>query len=136
MKIEILKSSPYIDGIRLLSQTETAEADGKKIFELTREEYAHLVANSRFYKVKSKKLYFDEAYKIKVEAAEEEAKKAQKRLSFKIELCELKEKEEKFKKHNMVTEELEIKISELEEKIKAAGGEPYINEEVEGKDEI
>ena len=136
MKIEILKSSPYIDGIRLLSQTETAEADGKKIFELTREEYAHLVANSRFYKVKSKKLYFDEAYKNKVEAAEEEAKKAQKRLSFKIELCELKEKEEKFKKHNMVTEELETKIIELEEKIKEAGGEPYINEEVERKDEI
>ena len=136
MKIEILKSSPYIDGIRLLSQTETAEADGKKIFELTREEYAHLVANSRFYKVKSKKLYFDEAYKNKVEAAEEETKKSQKRLSFKIELCELREKEEKFKKYNIVTEELEIKISELEEKIKAAGGEPYINEEVEGKDEI
>ena len=133
MKIEILKSSPYIDGIRLLSQTETAEADGKKIFELTREEYAHLVANSRFYKVKSKKLYFDEAYKNKVEAAEEETKKSQKRLSFKIELCELREKEEKFKKYNIVTEELEIKISELEEKIKAAGGEPYINEEVEGK---
>ena len=136
MKIEIVNSNPYINGIRLLSKTETAEADGKKIFELTREEYAHLVANSRFYKVKSKKLFFDEAYKIKVEAAEEEAKKAQKRLSFKIELCELKEKEEKFKKHNMVTEELEIKILELEEKIKEAGGEVYIKEESEVKDEI
>ena len=123
MKIEIVKSNPYIGGIIVVP--EQTEADGKKIFELTREEYAHLVANSRFYKVKSKKLYFDEAYKNKVEAAEEEAKKAQKRLSFKIELCELKEKEEKFKKHNMVTEELEIKILELEEKIKEAGGEPY-----------
>ena len=135
MKIEILKSSPYIDGIRLLSKTETAEADGKKIFELTREEYAHLVANSRFYKVKSKKLFFDEAYKNKVEAAEEEAKKAQKRLNFKTELCELKEKEEKFKKYNIVAEELSIKITEIEEKIKEAGGEPYIKE-VEGENEI
>ena len=134
MKIEIIKSSPYIDGIRIVPQA--TETDGKKIFELTQEEYAHFAANSRFYKVKSKKLYFDEAYKNKVEAAEEETKKSQKRLSFKIELCELREKEEKFKKYNIVTEELEIKISELEEKIKAAGGEPYINEEVEGKDEI
>ena len=134
MKIEIVKSNPYIGGIIVVP--EQTEADGKKIFELTREEYVHFATNSRFYKVKSKKLYFDEAYKNKVEAAEEEAKKAQKRLSFKIELCELKEKEEKFKKHNMVTEELEAKITELEEKIKEAGGEPYINEEVEGKDEI
>ena len=134
MKVEILKSSPYIDGIRPVQ--ESTEVDGKKFFELTMEEYAHFVANTRFYKVKSKKLYFDEAYKIKVEAAEEEAKKAQKRLNLKIELCELKEKEEKFKKHNMVTEELEIKITELQEKIKAAGGEPYIKEETEGKDEI
>ena len=132
MKIEIIKSSPYIDGIRIVPQA--TETDGKKIFELTQEEYAHFVANSRFYKVKSKKLYFDEAYKIKVLAAEEETKKAQKRLNFKIELCDLKEKEEKFKKHNMVTEELEIKILELEEKIKETGGEPYINE-MEGKDE-
>ena len=134
MKIEIIKSSPYIDGIRIVPQA--TETDGKKIFELTQEEYAHFAANSRFYKVKSKKLYFDEEKKNKVEAAEEETKKSQKRLSFKIELCELREKEEKFKKYNMVTEELENKILELEEKIKAAGGEPYINEEVEGKDEI
>ena len=134
MKIEIIKSNPYIGGIIVVP--EQTEADGKKIFELTQEEYAHFSANSRFYKVKSKKLYFDEAYKNKVEAAEEEAKKAQKRLSFKIELCELKEKEEKFKKHNMVTEELEIKILELEEKIKEAGGEVYIKEESEVKDEI
>ncbi len=134
MKIEIIKSSPYIDGIRIVPQA--TEADGKKIFELTQEEYAHFVANSRFYKVKSKKLYFDEAYKIKVLAAEEETKKAQKRLNFKIELCDLKEKEEKFKKHNMVTEELETKIIELEEKIKEAGGESYIKEESEGKDGI
>ena len=129
MKIEIVKSNPYIGGIIVVP--EQTEADGKNIFELTREEYVHLVANSRFYKVKSKKLFFDEAYKIKVEAAEEGAKKAQKRLSFKIELCELKEKEEKFKKHNMVTEELEAKITELEGKIKEVGGKPYIKE-VEG----
>ena len=135
MKIEIVNSNPYINGIRLLSKTETAEADGKKIFELTQEEYAHFVENSRFYKVKSKKLYFDEAYKIKVLAAEEETKKAQKRLNFKTELCELKEKEEKFKKYNIVAEELSIKITEIEEKIKEAGGEPYIKE-VEGENEI
>ena len=135
MKIEIVKSNPYIGGIIVVP--EQTEADGKKIFDLSQEEYAHFATNSRFYKVKSKKLYFDEAYKNKVEAAEEEAKKAQKRLSFKIELCELKEKEEKFKKHNMVTEELETKILELEEKIKETGGEPYIKEKkTEGKDEI
>ena len=132
MKIEIVKSNPYIGGIIVVP--EQTEADGKKIFELTREEYVHFATNSRFYKVKSKKLYFDEAYKIKVEAAEEEAKKAQKRLSFKIELCELKEKEEKFKKHNIVTEELDTKILELELKIKELVGEPY-NKELEGKDE-
>ena len=134
MKVEILKSNPYIE--KFTPVPANREKDEKKVFELTTEEYTHFATNSKFYKVKSKKLYFDEAYKIKVEAAEEEAKKAQKRLSFKIELCELREKEEKFKKHNMVTEELEIKILELEEKIKAAGGEPYIKEETEGKDEI
>ena len=134
MKIEIVNSNPYINGIRLLSKTETAEADGKKIFELTQEEYAHFVENSRFYKVKSKKLYFDEAYKIKALAAEEETKKAQKRLNFKTELCELKEKEEKFKKYNIVAEELSIKITEIEEKIKEAGGKPY-TKELEGKKE-
>ena len=132
MKIEIIKSSPYIDGIRIVPQA--TETDGKKIFELTQEEYAHFVENSRFYKVKSKKLYFDEAYKIKALAAEEETKKAQKRLNFKTELCELKEKEEKFKKYNIVAEELSIKITEIEEKIKEAGGEPYIKE-VEGENE-
>ena len=133
MKVEILKSNPYIENFKPVPANR--EVDGKKIFELTTEEYAHFATNSKFYKVKSKKLYFDEAYKTKAEAAKEEAKKAQKRLNFKMELCELKEKEEKFKKHNMVTEELEIKILELEEKIKEAGGEPYINEEVEGKNE-
>ena len=56
-------------------------------------------------------------------------------LQSKIFLCHCQHaKEEKFKKHNMVTEELEIKILELEGKIKAAGGEPY-NKEAEGKDE-
>ena len=132
MKVEILKANPYI--IDWLVVPENIEADEKKIFDLTMEEYADFVNNQNFYKIKTKKLFFDETYKIKVEAAEEEAKKAQKRLNLKIELCELKEKEEKFKKHNMVTEELEIKITELEEKIKEAGGEAYIKE-VEGEDE-
>ena len=61
MKVEILKTNPFIEGWQPVPQT--MEADGKKIFELTREEYAHLVENSRFYKVKSKKIFFDEAYK-------------------------------------------------------------------------
>jgi hypothetical protein len=133
MKVEILKSNPYIGGMRPV--LESTEVDGKKFFELTIEEYAHFVENSRFYKVKSKKLYFDEAYKSKVEAAEEEVGKAKKRLGLRIELCNLKEQEEKFKKYNIVTEELEIKISELQEKIKAAGGEPYIKEEAEEDNE-
>ena len=134
MKVEIIKASPYVTEWQAVT---TGEADGKKIFELTMEEYTHFAENHKSYKAKAKKLYFDEAYKIKVEAAEEEAKKSQKRLSFKIELCELREKEEKFKKYNIVTEELEIKISKLEEKIKEAGGEPYIKEKkTEGKDEI
>ena len=132
MKVEILKSNPYIENFNPVPANR--EVDDRKIFELTTEEYAHFATNSKFYKVKSKKLYFDEAYKNKVEAAEEETKKAQKRLSFKIELCELKEKEEKFKKHNIVTEELDTKILELELKIKELGGEPY-NKELEGKDE-
>ena len=126
MKVEILKANPYI--IDWLVVPENIEADGKKIFDLTMEEYADFVNNQNFYKIKTKKLYFDEAYKKKVESEEEEDKKAQKKLNLRIELCDLKEKEEKFKKHNMVTEELETKIIELEEKIKEAGGESYINE--------
>ena len=133
MKVEILKANPYIIDWRVIP--EDIEADGKKTFDLTVEEYADFVNNQNFYKIKTKKLYFDEAYKKKIENEEEEDKKAQKKLNLRIELCELKEKEEKFKKHNMVTEELEIKITELEEKIKKAGGEPYIKE-AEGKDEI
>ena len=134
MKVELMETNPYVVGWKLVP-IET-EVDEKKIFELTTGEYADFATNYRFYKVKSKKLFFDETYKNKIEAAEEETKKAQKRLNFKMELCELKEKEEKFKKHNMVTEELEIKILELEKKIKEAGGEVYIKEESEGKDEI
>ena len=134
MKVEILKANPYI--IDWLVVPENLEADGKKIFDLTMEEYADFVNNQNFYKIKAKKLYFDEAYKKKIESEEEEDKKAQKKLNLRIELCSLKEQEEKFIKYNMVTEELEIKILELEEKIKEAGGEVYIKEESEGKDEI
>ena len=133
MKVEILKSNPYVESWQgLLS----GEEDGKTIFELTNEEYAHFIRNASYYKVKSKKLFFDETYKNKVEAIEAGKKQGQKILILKTELCGLKEQEEKFKKYNMVTEELETKILEQELKIKEAGGEPYINEEAEGKDEI
>ena len=134
MKIEIMKTNPYIIDWRDVPTD--MEADGKKIFELTMEEYADFVNNQRFYKVKAKKLYYDEAYKTKTETEEEENKKTQKKLNFRIELCNLKEQEEKFKKHGIVTEELENKISDLENRIKDLGGEPYVKEEAEGKDEI
>ena len=134
MKVEILKTNPYIEGWRPVPQT--MEADEKKIFELTTEEYADFDTNYRFYKVKSKKLFLDEAQKTKILKAEEEKLNTQRRLNLRIELCNLKEQEEKFKKHNMVAEELEAKITELEEKIKEAGGEVYIKEESEVKDEI
>ena len=129
MKVEILKTNPYIEGWRPVPQT--MEADEKKIFELTTEEYADFDTNYRFYKVKSKKLFLDEAQKTKILKAEEEKLNVQRRLNLRIELCNLKEQEEKFKKHNIVTEELEIKIAESEEKIKELGSEPYIKE-VEG----
>ncbi len=61
MKVEILKANPYI--IDWLVVPGNIEADGKKIFDLTMEEYADFVNNQNFYKIKTKKLYFDEAYK-------------------------------------------------------------------------
>ena len=134
MKVKILEANPYI--ISWEGVPENTEADGKKIFDLTMQEYADFVNNQEFYKVKSKKLYLDETHRTKKEAEEEENKKARRRLNLRIELCNLKEQEEKFKKHGIVTEELEIKILELEEKIKEAGGEVYIKEESEGKYEI
>ena len=134
MKVEILKTNPFIEGWRPVPQT--MEVDGKKVFELTTEEYADFATNYRFYKVKSKKLFLDEDQKTKILKVEEEKLNAQRRLNLRIELCNLKEQEEKFKKHNIVTEELETKILELELKIKETGGEVYIKEESEGKDEI
>ena len=116
MKIEIMKTNPYIIDWRDVPTD--MEADGKKIFELTMEEYADFVNNQRFYKVKAKKLYYDEEYKTKSETEEEENKKSQKKLNFRIELCNLKEQEEKFKKYNIGTEELENKIAEFEGKLK------------------
>ena len=136
MKVEILKTNPYVIDWRGVQ--EDVEADGKKIFDLTMEEYADFVNNQDFYKIKTKKLYFDEAYKKKIESEEEEDKKAQKKLNLRIELCSLKEQEEKFIKYNIVTEELENKILNLENRIKDLGGEPYIKEEteeMEGKNE-
>lgn len=135
MLIEITKFDPYVKNWQGL-RTGVGVENGKTIFELTNEEYAHFIRNASYYKVKSKKLFFDETYKNKVEAKEESDLKAQKILNLRLELSQLKEQEEKFKKYNMVTEELETKILEQELKIKEAGGEPYINEEVEGKDEI
>ena len=134
MKVEILKANPYI--IDWLVVPENLEADGKKIFDLTMEEYADFVNNQNFYKIKAKKLYFDEAYKKKIESEEEEDKKAQKKLDLRIELCSLKEQEEKFIKYNIGTEELENRILNLENRIKDLGGKPYIKEETEGEDEV
>ena len=131
MKVKILEANPYI--ISWEGVPENTEADGKKIFDLTMQEYADFVNNQEFYKVKSKKLYLDEAYKTKSETEKAENKKSQKKLNFRIELCNLKEQEEKFKKHGIVTEELENRILNLENRIKDLGGEPYVKEETEGK---
>ena len=133
MKVKILEANPYI--ISWEGVPENTEADGKKIFDLTMQEYADFVNNQEFYKVKSKKLYLDETHRTKKEAEEEENKKAQRRLNLRIELCNLKEQEEKFKKYNIVTEELENRILNLENRIKDLGGEPYVKEEAVGKDE-
>ena len=132
MLIEVTKFDPYV---RNWQGIQTGEENGKTIFELTSEQAEHFLRNAAYYKVKAKKLFFDETYKNKIEAIEAGKKQGQKILNLKTELCELKEKEEKFKKYNMVSEELETKILEQELKIKEAGGEPYIKE-AEGKDEI
>ena len=91
MKVEILKSNPYVESWQgLLS----GEEDGKTIFELTNEEYAHFIRNASYYKVKSKKIFFDETYKNKVEAKKESDLKAQKILNLRLELSQLKDQEE------------------------------------------
>ena len=134
MLIEVTKFNPYVENWQGL---QTGVENGKTIFELTSEQTEHFLRNAAYYKVKAKKLFFDETYKNKVEAIEAGKKQGQKILILKTELCGLKEQEEKFKKYNMVTEELETKILGLEEKIKETGGEPYIKEKkTEGKDEI
>ena len=134
MKVEILKTNPYI--IDWLVVPENIEADGKKIFDLTMEEYADFVNNQDFYKIKTKKLYFDEAYKKKVESEEEEDKKAQEKLNLRIELCNLKEQEEKFIKYNIGTEELENRILNMENRIKDLAENLILKKKTEGKDEI
>lgn len=122
MKVEILKSNPYVESWQgLLS----GEEDGKTIFELTNEEYAHFIRNASYYKVKSKKLFFDETYKNKVEAKKESDLKAQKILNLRLELSQLKDQEEDFLKHNIVTEELKDKINVIEARIVELGSEPY-----------
>lgn len=131
MKVEILKSNPYVEGWQgLLS----GEEDGKTIFELTNEEYAHFIRNASYYKVKSKKLFFDETYKNKVEAKKESDLKAQKILNLRLELSQLKDQEEDFLKHNIVTEELKDKINVIEARIVELGSEPYAKKETEETD--
>ncbi len=131
MKVEILKSNPYVESWQgLLSD----EEDGKTIFELTNEEYAHFIRNASYYKVKSKKLFFDETYKNKVEAKKESDLKAQKILNLRLELSQLKDQEEDFLKHNIVTEELKDKINVIEARIVELGSEPYAKKETEETD--
>lgn len=131
MKVEILKSNPYVESWQgLLS----GEEDGKTIFELTNEEYAHFIRNASYYKVKSKKLFFDETYKNKVEAKKESDLKAQKILNLRLELSQLKDQEEDFLKHNIVTEELKDKINVIEARIVELGSEPYAKKETEETD--
>ena len=118
MKIKILAINMYIESWQAVLE---GEPDGKTIFELTQEEYGHFVQNSKFYKVKSKKLFFDEVYKGKEEFKEETEKKMKRTLELKIELAELKEYEEKFKKYEIGTTEIESKISGTLEKIEKLG---------------
>ena len=65
MIVEILKANPHIEQWQGLLK---GEDNGKSIFEITEEEYKHFIRNDIYYKVKSKKLFFDEAYKNKIEA--------------------------------------------------------------------
>ena len=128
MKVEILKSNPYVESWQgLLS----GEEDGKTIFELTSEQTEHFLRNAAYYKVKAKKLFFDETYKNKVEAKKESDLKAQKILNLRLELSQLKDQEEDFLKHNIVTEELKDKINVIEARIVELGSEPYAKKETE-----
>ena len=131
MLIEVTKFNPYVESWQGLR---SGEENGKTIFELTEEEYRHFMRNVSYYKVKSKKLFFDETHKNKVEAKKESDLKAQKILNLRLELSQLKEQEEVFVKHNIVAEELKDKINGIEARIVELGSEPYIKKEAEGTD--
>ena len=128
MLIEITKFDPYVENWQRL---QTGEENGKTIFELTSEQTEHFLRNAAYYKVKAKKLFFDETYKNKVEAKKESDLKAQKILNLRLELSQLKDQEEDFLKHNIVTEELKDKINVIEARIVELGSEPYAKKETE-----
>ena len=131
MLIEITKFDPYVKNWQRL---QTGEENGKTIFELTSEQTEHFLRNAAYYKVKAKKLFFDETYKNKVEAKKESDLKAQKILNLRLELSQLKDQEEDFLKHNIVTEELKDKINVIEARIVELGSEPYAKKETEETD--
>ena len=115
MKIKILAINMYIESWQAVLE---GEPDGKTIFELTQEEYGHFVQNSKFYKIKSKKLFFDEVYKEKEDFKKETENKMGRKLELKTQLCAYKEQEEKFIKYGIDTTEIGNKISNILEKLK------------------
>ena len=131
MLIEITKFDPYVKNWQGI---QTGEENGKTIFELTSEQAEHFLRNAAYYKVKAKKLFFDETYKNKVEDKKESDLKAQKILNLRLELSQLKDQEEDFLKHNIVTEELKDKINVIEARIVELGSEPYAKKETEETD--
>ena len=120
MIVEILKTNPYIESWQALM---AGEHNGKTIFEITKEEYDHFEENHSYYKIKSKKLFFDEAYKNTVEAQKEAEIKATSILTMKLELCNYKEHKEKFEKFKIPTVEVDNKIAELEYHLRELEGE-------------
>ena len=69
-----------------------------------------------------------------MEAKKESDLKAQKILNLRLELSQLKDQEEDFLKHNIVTEELKDKINVIEARIVELGSEPYAKKETEETD--
>ena len=120
MIVEILKTNPHIESWQALM---AGEHNGKTIFEITKEEYDHFEENHSYYKIKSKKLFFDEAYKNTVEAQKEAGIKATSILTTKLELCNYKEHKEKFEKFKIPTVEVDNKIAELEYHLRELEGE-------------
>ena len=57
MLIEITKFDPYVKNWQGL---QTGVENGKTIFELTSEQTEHFLRNAAYYKVKAKKLFFDD----------------------------------------------------------------------------